>query len=312
MSDTQFWQWVSTSPVAVRSSIVRHVTWWEASVGHHHPSFLMVTVACHSSQGTALEAPLLYDIRFECVGKLKYKITVSQSQPLQNFQTQNILVFGLLGAGGFAREATEATPLPSAQFSTSYAFLDPLDDKWRGPPATLWHIGKYVQCIVELARRHRRAGDDYNHFARCLMHVIGLRHYSFPNLASSSRSAVQVRSGLHDPSGIGMLFRALGKDVTASLALFIIVIVEVVAIFGAMVYGSILIARKAGSTSYASASTLIFLLWIFGPGVASIPIVGTCFMLDLIFIKPINRGVGALTSELVHKLGKLLFFDPWV
>jgi hypothetical protein len=226
---------------------MRHVTWWRASLGHYHPPFLIVTVACHSSQGIALETPLLYDIRLECVGKFKYKITVSQSQPLQNFRAQNILIFGLLGAGGFPRGAPEATPLLTPGISTSYAFRDPLDDKWRGPPATLWHIGKYVQSIVELTRSHPRAGEDRNHFPRCLMHITGLRHYSFPNLASSFRRAVRVRSRLHDPSGIGMLFRALAEDMVGPPAAFIIImiimLVEMIAILGAMVYGSILISR---------------------------------------------------------------------
>jgi len=120
-------------------------------------------------------------------------------------------MFGLM-----AEPITESAGDPSVKtngiFHTVNAFLDQLDEIWRGPPPTLWHVAHYIESIVLLAPRYRLASHNCYYFARLLMYVIGLRHYSFPCLASSKPQDLAVRSVRHDPSGISMLFRFLRAE----------------------------------------------------------------------------------------------------
>jgi hypothetical protein len=192
-------------------AVVRRVVWWRAKKSPLHHQFIVLTV---SHSGAPGDPPVLYDLRVERVGKgigfrglAEHKITSSLAQPLGNYANANELMFGLLADDASALDNVEAR-----SFRTESAFLDVLDEKWRGPPPRLWHIAQYVEYIVALAPRYRSASTNCHYFARLLMYTIGLRHYSFSTLAAGQPGHLVVRSRQHDPSGISMLFRFLHEE----------------------------------------------------------------------------------------------------
>jgi hypothetical protein len=113
------------------------------------------------------------------------------------------------------------------------AFRDFLDEKWRGPPLTLGILGGYLSILIQEQSLYSLTKANCFWFSQHLMHVIGLRHYSFPFIATSipnhkflfPRAQVNpdalsfkedprvletlARCELHDPSSIGLLFRLL-------------------------------------------------------------------------------------------------------
>ena len=144
-------------------------------------------------------------------GIAEHKVTSTLAQPPEHYTADNELMFGLM-AEPTTGSATDPSVKTNGIFHTVNAFLDQLDEIWRGPPPTLWHVAHYIEYIVLLAPRYRLASHNCYYFARLLMYVIGLRHYSFPSLASGKPQYLAVRSVRHDPSGISMLFRFLRAE----------------------------------------------------------------------------------------------------
>ena len=159
----------------------------------------------------------MYDIRVERVGKgvnvrgtAEHKITIVPAQPTKVYRANSRVLFGLTDALPHLRSDIEGS-LPDECVSVS-GFVDKLDDKWRGPPATLWHIARYVEAIVKLAPRYDLGIANCYYFARTLFYMIGLRHYSFHHLVSEDVKALEIRSPIHDPSSISMLFRFFHRE----------------------------------------------------------------------------------------------------
>ena len=160
----------------------------------------------------------MYDICIERVGKAVHflrgtaeqKITIAPAQVEVPCRENNKILFGLIDALPRLRRDIKWR-LPDQCVSES-AFVDELDMKWRRPVATLWHVGRYISAIVELAPQYRLASTNYYYFARMLFHVVGLRHYSFHRIVSEDPNALKTRSPAHDPSSIAKLFWFLRRE----------------------------------------------------------------------------------------------------
>jgi len=215
LSDKYFCRCVKRAPSHVQNAFVRRVMWWRARKSPLRHQFIVLTVSCSSKTADNGNPPVLYDLRVERVGKgfgpqglAEHKITSTLVQPLEHYTKTNELMFGLLAE----EDASVLGAVKPGSIHTKSAFLDVLDDKWRGPPPTLWYIVRYIEYIVDLAPRYRLASTNCYYFARLLMYTVGLRHYSFPTLAAGRSADLVIRSQRHDPSGISMLFRFLHQE----------------------------------------------------------------------------------------------------
>ena len=196
----------------------------------------------------------MYDLRIERVGKglsfrgtAEQKITITPAQPVKRYQEDNnTILFGLTDALPHLRRGNDSHP--SGRYTGVRTFVDELDIKWRGPPATLWHVARYVNVIVKSAPRYSLASTNCYYFARVLFHIIGLRHYSFHRLISERADTLGTRSRVHDPSSISMLFRflleeeksngvLLHKYVQGWIAIFLAVMILGIILFGAVELG---------------------------------------------------------------------------
>src|ERR1700733_3675563 len=216
LSDKDFCRCVKRAPSHVQNAVVRRVMWWRARKSPLHHQFIVLTVS-YSSKTLGDGNPLvLYDLRVERVGKgfgsrglAEHKITSTLMQPLEHYTRTSELMFGLLAED---EDASALGAVKPGSIHTKSAFLDVLDDKWRGPPPTLWYIARYIEYIVDLAPRYRLASTNCYYFARLLMYTVGLRHYSFPILAAGQPEDLDVQDKRLDPSGISILFRFLHKE----------------------------------------------------------------------------------------------------
>jgi hypothetical protein len=136
---------LENTPLHVKHAIVVRVMWWRAKKSPLHHQFIVLTVSV-SHPKTLGEPPELYDLRVERVGKgigfrglAEHKITSIPAPPLETYTVMNELMFGLL-----AEHTPAANAIKMRSFHTEKAFLDVLDDKWRGPPPTLWRIARYI------------------------------------------------------------------------------------------------------------------------------------------------------------------------
>jgi hypothetical protein len=114
---------------------------------------------------------------------------------------------------------------PSAGTSFCHdAFVDFLDYKWAGPYPCLSDLARYVEGISASEPRYSLNRNNCYWFARSLFHILALRHYAFPFVASSlpPRTFVLPRRIGHrsagiddstwkhqDPSSISLVFRFL-------------------------------------------------------------------------------------------------------
>jgi hypothetical protein len=212
------------------------------------------------------------------------------------------LMFGLLGAGELEQDedSNNAPILPSPPFYTSPSFLDPLDDKWRGSPATLWHISKYVEKIARMAKSYSRTTANSYHFARLLMHAIGLRHFAFAYLVSSKPRDVRVRSSVHDPSAIGVLFRYILEPGLPDYSSFALIMI--LALLAILIFGSVELTR-------IHRSSLNYVLWFAGFPLAYLAIFVLVDCYTKIEFGTASTSLQSQTSALIANLGTSLLFE---
>lgn len=219
MSDDDFCQWVPRAPKRVQNAVVRHVTWWRSKQAPLHHQFVILTLLCgpagEESKGKGKQDGALYDICLERIGKgmgfkalAEHRVTITPSKPLTDYEDGNTLLFGLISDD--AAYLSQLTPPTS--YTVPVPFTDELDIKWRGPPATLRHVAAYVHAIVHLSPQYSLASTNCYYFARLIVHLMGLRHYSFPYFAASDPKDLKVRSERLDPSSIGTLFHFLDTE----------------------------------------------------------------------------------------------------
>lgn len=241
MADEDFCLWVLNAPTLVRNSVVCGVTWWRAKKSPLHHQFVVLTIK--------LGKTALYDLRVERIGKgiglqgtAEHRITSTYGKRLEEYLEANELMFGMLGIEEL-RLVFEDRP---DSFYVAPALVDQLDMKWRGPPATLWHVARYVQAVVKMAPRYKLSSTNCYYFARLIVYIIGLRHYAFATLVAASSQQLEVRNKIHDPSSISTMFRFLHEDEKSngvllygkidSLCSWLILIVPTAAVWGGAIY----------------------------------------------------------------------------
>jgi hypothetical protein len=292
---------VKSAPSQVQDAIVLRVMWWRAKKVPLHHQFIVLTVSHSKAFG---EPPALYDLRVERVGKgisfrglAEHKITSTLAQPLEAYTVTNDLMFGLL-----EEDISAANPVKTGSFCTERAFLDALDDKWRGPPPTLWHTARYIESIVLLAPQYRLASTNCYYFSRLLMYTIGLRHYSFSTLAAGRPAHLVVRSKRHDPSGIGMLFRFLHEEEKSNGILLyagvrrFVIVVSIPLLAAGWVFGVVFMVMHYGN--------VLIIITLFGGGPLAAAIYVTLIgAVDFWIIKPSRNALRKEVEALVAKLG---------
>ena len=305
-SDEDFCERIRNAPSHVQNSVVCDVIWWRSNKPPLHHQFLILTVA-HQQVFEKDHLITMYDIRVERVGKgvnvhgnAEHKITIVPAQLAKVYRDNSKVLFGLTDALPHLRSDIEGN-LPDECVSVS-AFVDKLDDKWRGPPATLWHIARYVDAIVKLAPRYDLGIANCYYFARTLFYIIGLRHYSFHYLVSEDAKTLEIRSPMHDPSSISMLFRFFHKEEEYNgVLLYKYTVKWTMILLGIAVMGIVLLCIVEVSVRKSKLATiglnLTGGLWAFFQASA--------YLLNAVLVLPFQRKVRRRTERLVRILGEL-------
>ncbi|KAJ7844655.1 hypothetical protein B0H13DRAFT_126792 [Mycena leptocephala] len=233
LSAQELCDWICTLPSSIANTAITDVSWWAENRGLKH-QFILLRIPNQTS---------VYTIRLERAGRTIWdsraidKATISLGDPFiahPEFIEDNMLFCALLSADCaplFA--ATDQWPkAPYFVFSGRRvwpAFNDFLDHKWRGPPLRLCDLARYLQLLIDCRPRYRLTGANCLWFARNLVHILALRHYSFPFVAFGYRPVPGFAPSVvdfvlrplfaysedalvwrrHDPSTIGLLFRFL-------------------------------------------------------------------------------------------------------
>lgn len=301
ISDFDFCNWILNSSPAIQRATVEDVTWWRSNKGPFYHQFNVLTIKYTPlpDDMTPNLATVQYNIRLERSGKrirpygtAEHRVVISEATPLSLIHKEgNSIMFGLMRDG---REIG-----PGARVA---AFRDILDRKWRGPRATLWHLAHYVRAIVELLPRYRLSSSNCYFFSRLLVHVISLRHYSFPFLVAGTENQLNIRSAVHDPSSISILFRYLHDEEQQNGILVYRNIIRVLWSINLIVFSAGCIASlvEAG-----------FHLW--GPVLSGLAIIGILlvfleirlfgFLMKNLLQCPFIRSLQAKRRILVQKLG---------
>ncbi|KAJ7913668.1 hypothetical protein B0H13DRAFT_2326052 [Mycena leptocephala] len=260
MTSEEFSRWINGASKSIQDSIITDLSWWAQRDTVLHHQFLLLRFEHHELGGSIQS----YEIRLERAGKIITSltgqaidmVTISIPPPMEDpeFFKGYKLLFALLthpeivgpprhnssqnpwsigGAGPPTANREGECQIPSDLLFTFIvrkelfhynAFVDFLDHKWRGPPATLRDLGRYLLTIFRHNSRYSLAGGNCFWYARLIMHTIALRHYSFPRLATSTAPREYVIPWTstynmphismadcrrHDPSSISLLFRCL-------------------------------------------------------------------------------------------------------
>ncbi|KAJ7061819.1 hypothetical protein C8F01DRAFT_146285 [Mycena amicta] len=252
-----FCTWISDrADVAVKDSVITDISWWEEQAGLRHQ--LVVLRFEHTEASGDIR---VYYIKLERAGRTTCnrraidKATISKRAETSNvmFLKRHMLFFALL-------RTKHAVFLPTGTSAIS-AFQDFLDHKWRGPPATLKDLARYLNVIVAREPNYTLWSSNCFWFSRHVMHIIGLRHYSFKFIAFTMetskfalpRTADNMHYGTteikehewkaHDPSSIGLLFRFLHYEEWRN---GILIFRRLIIIVSALFYGGITVGSGYG------------------------------------------------------------------
>ncbi|KAF8316575.1 hypothetical protein DL93DRAFT_740134 [Clavulina sp. PMI_390] len=258
-----------------------------------------------------------YDIVIERIGKgqspfreAKHRVTIQDAQPLARFCPKNQLLLGLFEATPAEREnsaqwswITELNQTDWPSWIDAPAFVTQLDEKWRGNPAALAHVARFLQHIVESAPRYNITSTNCYYFSRLLVHAIALRHYSFGSVVRPSEP--------HDIRSLRRDRRLRETDESTTLIVFLtleaqhesygIVAYHLVFWFvGYVIYlGTFFIVASTGITNLRS------IRW-YGGVLVSLLIAVVCLLLwDLVsrfLMWKIIRSLRAQTSGLISAL----------
>ncbi|KAJ7192302.1 armadillo-type protein [Mycena haematopus] len=224
MTIQDFCAWIHSADVSVKNSLITDISWWEEKTGLKHQFVLLRFQHTETGGDTRF-----YYIKLERAGKAigrsdmiaidKATISSRAEASDSGFFEQHELFFALVSGedSGLLPPKTKRIP----------AFVDFLDQKWRGPPPTLQDLSRYLKVIVAREPNYSLTAANCFWFSRHVIHIIGLRHYSFPFVAFSiktskfvlPRNSENTNYGIdkiskhewqaHDPSSIGLLFRFL-------------------------------------------------------------------------------------------------------
>ncbi|KAF7296785.1 hypothetical protein MIND_00909500 [Mycena indigotica] len=308
--------WLKSCDSAIQNCIVTDICWWAESD----------TVLKHQSlvlrfwyQGTA------HDLVLERAGKAIWRPfrsaidtgTFKTVDDTKNevFWKSHRLLFALVANRDI---------LPKNAFSYK-AFVDFLDYKWSGPPLTLGLLPQYLKAISEQAPRYSLASKNCYWFARLVFHILAIRHYSFPLVASSIRprtfviprttdntvngtaDIVEADWQHHDPSSISLVLRFLhyeewrnGILMFRRMAIGTTVLLSLT-IIGATGYGFSLVGkimRRNASDTAASQRVATVNTFFLGFVAQALVVLPACIILGPKFVRWLVR---ALTRLLVRQ-----------
>ncbi|KAJ7200417.1 hypothetical protein GGX14DRAFT_572180 [Mycena pura] len=230
---------------SLKAARITDIAWWQETAGLQHQWILL-----RFEHMDAIGDLHVHYLRLERAGMMAWnrraidKAKISEDAEVSNsgFVEENLLFCALC-----RKRDTEILPAGIGDLAIP-AFQDFLDQKWRGPPATLADLARYLKVIVSLEPNYTLWMSNCFWFSRLIIHVIGLRHYSFPLIATqinplrfsvptpyseeyltwsnpgpserphpNSRrvpdreqaSLAEEHRQRHDPSSIGVLFRFL-------------------------------------------------------------------------------------------------------
>ncbi|KAJ7203139.1 hypothetical protein GGX14DRAFT_462136, partial [Mycena pura] len=224
MTIQDFYTWIHSADVSVKSSLITDISWWEEKTGLKH-QFVLLRLQHRDTSGETRSFCIKLERAGKAIGRFntaaidKATISSGAETSVPVVFEEHRLLFALVSSKNPVLLPPETEGVP--------AFVDFLDQKWRGPHPTLQDLGRYLKVIVTREPNYSLTASNCFWFSRHVMHIIGLRHYSFPFIAFSidTRKFVLPRDsennnyGIdkieerewkhHDPSSIGLLFRFL-------------------------------------------------------------------------------------------------------
>ncbi|KAF8316571.1 hypothetical protein DL93DRAFT_2166037 [Clavulina sp. PMI_390] len=191
MSHEEFCEWVLSSSASVRNAVVEDVTWWSAEKFPFHHQFVVVSIEYTPDDG----ASSMYNIVLERIGKTRgrhaqHRVTIHPAESVAEFSLKNQLLLGLFSTSSEEREGnptrwswiSDLKKRRMSHFGGMPGFTTEQDERWRGPPATLGHLARFIQHIVASAPHYNVASTNCYYFSRLIVHAIALRHYSFSSV----------------------------------------------------------------------------------------------------------------------------------
>ncbi|KAF8305035.1 hypothetical protein DL93DRAFT_2233252 [Clavulina sp. PMI_390] len=193
MPDDAFLDWVFAGSASIRDAIIEDVTWWSANQFPFHHQFTVLSIKYNPLN----TPPSMYNIILERVGKrpgisleAQHRVTIQHAQSVGGFSSNNRLLLGLFNAPIEERDSNsirwdwiaDLKELMFCQTVDIPGFATRLDEKWRGPPATLAHVARIIEHIVASGPQYKIASTNCYYFSRLLVHAIALRHYSFSSV----------------------------------------------------------------------------------------------------------------------------------
>ncbi|KAF7306409.1 hypothetical protein MIND_00432100 [Mycena indigotica] len=237
-----FCAWSKTAAMSVQNAVVTDLAWWAEGDTVLKHQFILLRLE-HQPKDKSLEDstfPNFYDIKIERLGKhfpsfsmlASDTVTVERVPPLlawkSRFLRDHVLFFAHVSHLSFVLPATymEVTKIPPLYLYR--AFNDALDQHRCGPPLLLRDLTRYLEILSAQSPNYSLTSSNCFWYARLLFHIISLRHYSFPILATSfppekyliprgrripadqMKQIAQSQDWLtHDPSSTGHIFRFL-------------------------------------------------------------------------------------------------------
>ncbi|KAJ7048812.1 hypothetical protein C8F01DRAFT_1275975 [Mycena amicta] len=218
----EFCRWIRDKAAAtVVASPITDISWWEAQAGLKDQVILLRFE--HVREGSHV---CQYYIELERVGRTTCnQRTIDKATFSRQVETLRIPEGHRLFIALVRKEVSEF--LRGINARVMPAFQEFSDHKWHGPPPTLKDLADYLRVIVARQPNYTLWSSNCFWFSRHIMHLIILRHYTFPFVAFTTdttkfcipRTLTTVNadaSGIkedewraYDPSSIGLLFRFL-------------------------------------------------------------------------------------------------------
>ncbi|KAF8316577.1 hypothetical protein DL93DRAFT_2154637 [Clavulina sp. PMI_390] len=240
MSDKSFCRWVLSNSASVRDSVVADVTWWSAKRRPFYHQFVVLSV----NYAPPNAAPSTYNIVLERIGKgpsifqnAQHRVEIRSAKSLGDFRFQNRLLLGLFATSLEDRDNDQARwrwieqmkRSSGKSFWDAPGFMNDLDEKWRGPPATLAHVARVIEQIVAAAPRYNLTSTNCYFFSRLLVH---------PNIAKKSLTPYHKHRGTTLPTTLAVFgylkaqedFNGVGAYSNVLLLLFGLVLIFIVII----------------------------------------------------------------------------------
>ncbi|KAJ7060339.1 hypothetical protein C8F01DRAFT_1142332 [Mycena amicta] len=239
LSVNAFCRWIRAAPPSMQNALVTDVAWWAETdtLLKHQCIFLQLRHTPPDSDSDASQ-PEFYDIKIERLGKhfpsisrLATDTVTIEAVPAERAWDSRLLenhtlFFAMVTHLGFVFPRDPSAP----RIYFHRAFADIIDQRRQGPPLHLATLGRYLEVFSAQNPRYTLSSSNCFWYARLTFHVIALRHYSFPILATSfppekyliprltfitipendMAQIIREENWLqHDPSSSGHVFRFL-------------------------------------------------------------------------------------------------------